>query len=508
MTEPQTPNPTAFDGWTLRSLKTHIEDLAPLVAELDDSELREEFRAEYEAAVSAFKDKSPYCGGDGDGDTPNGTSASTDTAGDKPTVEELITDAVGDDDHSLRHVESDEMTFSGRHTRTLDTTVEEGHVVHKVIEDYADDAHGESLSWARGLPQSCPHCDAALATDEDSNGGNYIEAADCPDCPFTVERVSVDAPVQDSNYMKPVTFSAAYVHDFDDEPDVDWDDMKSDLGEDTDLCDIANIVRSLSLTRELNAARDKAYDSDEGIQTVECGNCGGVVDAPAASTHAHFGEVCPDCEDVEVWSPDEADLPDDVRARMDTHKTFSPDRIVRMLRDVLYYANYRRTNLDDDEDADKIPDGITTGRGGKIDAHGMGRGVKGTGLRRPSGAFHNFAHWRTLLGDAKDTSLVERTDTSDVDDKHKNARWTATDKGREVFDELARCRMCGGRKEPYKHIHTYQSRQYTNKDTRLTLACADCDELSHSLRGMTISSSAGSYSHKELDGVDYDTTDE
>lgn len=433
----------------------------------------------------------------------------SDSSRDAPTLDDRVTSFVGDDDHYLRHITDTDSTFSGRHERHVETEVTaEGFVVHNVIEAYDQDAHGESLSWKRTLHSgSCPTCDAGeLDYTDRREDGRYVESVECDTCPYTARTASVDAPMGDADYLKPVFYRATVPHNFENEPDVDWDEMREDLEGDADVSDLANIVRSLALRKHIGRVNDAAYDSDEkAIQTVECGHCGDEVETPAVETHAYYGDVCPDCADVTVWSPDEADLPDDVTDRMDTHATFTPTKVVKVLRDALYYDAYKRTNIDDEEKAERVPEGITTGRGGRIDAQGLGRGQKGTGLRRPSGPFHGEQHWRTILKDAKETGLIQRADDADVDDEHKDARWTATDKGREVFDALARCETCGGEKRPYKRTRTYQTKgRYTKKDSHLTLVCADCDQMQSRSKGMTVASSTGQFGHSKLDGVDYD----
>lgn len=424
------------------------------------------------------------------------------------TVEDRIQSAVGDADHFLRHVTPQDTTFLGRHDRNVETTTEMGIVVHNVVESYSDDAHGESIAWTRSLPDGgCPFCTGALDTDEDAEDGTLYETAKCLTCPYIERRASVDAPLNDPDYLRPLFYRAVIPHDFDDEACVDWEEMREEMSDDTDLDDVANIVRALSIRSYIGRIRDKAYDSDESeLQTVECGHCGEEVDEPAAETHAHFGTVCPDCTDVTVWSVDDADLPDDVVEQMDEHASFTPDKVRSLLRDVMYYAAYKRTVLDDDDRVEQVSDGITTGRGGKRDAHGMGRGQKGTGLRRPNGAFHGDAHWRTVLQDAVGAGLIERVDDADCEDTAKDARWVATDKGRSVFDELARCETCGERKEPYLFMRVYQAQgKYTNKSQRLTLACSACDQMKSTPQGMTVASSSGRSTHKPLDGVEYDS---
>lgn len=427
-----------------------------------------------------------------------------------PTLDDRVTAFHGEDDHFLRHVVPTETTFSGRHQRHIDTTVTDtGLVVHTVIESYDSDAHGDSLSWKYGIPTgSCPVCSAGeLDTELDRSDAQVTETSTCDTCPFMVRQASINAEYDDPDYQKPKFYRANVPHNFEDEPDIAWEDHKEQT-DDADIPDLANIVRTLSLQKFVGRVRDKAYDSDKkAIQTDTCEHCEATVESPAVKTHPYYGTVCPDCEDISVWTVEDAELPDDVVEQMETHASFNSHKITALLRDVIYYANYQRTRLDADSETDPedIPEGITTGEGGQIDAQGLGRGKKGTGLRRPDGPFHNNAHWRTLLSDAKETDLITRSDSTDCDDDHEDARWVATEKGKDVFTELARCQTCGNTKDPYYRTRVYQTQgKHTNKDSSLTLACADCDQMESKPSGMTIASSSGETVLRQLNGVQYE----
>lgn len=451
--------------------------------------------------------------------------------GDEPTIASIVDAAYGDDrDHFLRHVEPEDFDVLIRHDAHVETDVVDGVVVHKVFESYDRDADAESLSWS-SYP-ACPcddHPRPDREYDHDDESGTVTETWSCDECPFEVRRASEGSPTHpDSGKTRPLWYRATVPAGcLDTDFDVDkWEATTEDMDTD-DVVTYATIVRRLSLRRYTYAIRDDAHVSaeyegegddrekvaDAYIDTFECGNCGDTHDAPAKKTHPVFGDVCPACEDVETWSPDDADLPDDVVDRMAAHKSFGASNIVALLRDVIYWGNYRAT-VDDQTDGglfdtdDPIdPEDVGPIHTGKQGRHGTGRGdgEPGTGFRRPSGAAHNKQAWRTVVEDAWETGLIDRADDGDVAFDDPNARWRATDKGRDVFDALARCRTCGDRVDPFLRVSTYKVGRSTKKDYTLTTACPSCDAgRSKPVGGMVIESSGGDWSNLPLRGVAYD----
>lgn len=534
------------ESYTTEYLTDYINDAAPVAANLPDGEYgKAQITANVEAAIAELKarksngvstdggeddtdDESHLTGGDrepsdaerGFGETVDGfESAVADavaTDGGKDPVDEAIDAEVGDDDHYLRHVTDEESTFKVRHDRAIQTRAEDGEVVHTVFESAAD-GHHESLSWSRGYFSACPVCDADVDKESD-DGDAYVETWSCAECPWSLRRASDTDPHAIEGEYKPLWSKTTTPHDFDDEPGVDFDTVVE--GSDS-KAEAANLIRELTLSVKSKATgtfKDAAYVSaeydgkvgDDGtekvaeafIDTFECGHCGDEVEAPAKRSHKVFGDVCPECEDVTVWSVEDADLPEDVADKMDTHKSFNASKIVALLRDVKHWGNFVAA-VNDDKDADEVT-GIKTGKGGQIGVT-AGGGRKGTGLRRPSGFAHNFTHFRTCLRDAEDTGLIERVNREDSDVDDPNVRWVATDKGDRVFAELARCETCGDRVVPMLRTSTYTVRRRTKRDRTLTTACPTCDDLrSKREGGMVLESSATDWSLSELPGVEYD----
>jgi ribosomal protein S27E len=68
------------------------------------------------------------------------------------------------------------------------------------------------------------------------------------------------------------------------------------------------------------------------------------------------------------------------------------------------------------------------------------------------------------------------------------------------FDVVAEA----GKKTPYLRVSTSTTGQgYSRKSTRLTVTCGDCEELTSTPGALTLASSTGGHSHRELPGVDY-----
>jgi len=519
------------------ALATYINDVAPVAANLPDGEYgKDQLTANAEAAIAEFQDRhgidptddetSHLTGGDREpsdaevdfgetvDDFEDAVADAVATDGGTSPVDEAVEAADDvDDDHYLTDVTDEPSTFSGRHERMTKTTVVDGTVAHTIFESAADDADTESLRWSRPYFASCPVCDADVDKTTD-DGDQHVEEWDCTACVWSHRRATDGVPnaVSDDQRARPLWSKTVYPHDFDDDPDIDFD--KAYDGADTDA-DAANMIRSLWLnikqTTPTKTFADDAYVSpeydddmnktaDAYFETFACGRCGDEREAPAKRTHEHFGDVCPACEDATVWSIDDADLPDDVVDRMNTHKSFSVSKITKLLRDVNFWGNYVAA-VNDDVDLDDVG-AIKTGKGGKI-AVVAGAGKKGSGLRRPKGAAYDFAHFRTLLRDAAETGIVEQVGDGDVDDP--NTAWKPTDKGREVFDQIARCETCGETNVPMKRVSTYSAGRRSQKDTTLTVACPACDDL-RSDAGGPFESSSSNWSLSSLPGVAYDET--
>jgi hypothetical protein len=430
-----------------------------------------------------------------------------------PTLSAKVDSHVGDsEDHYLRHVTDEETPFSGRHHRHVTTRVtDEGFIVHNIIESADSEAAPESLNWRQTIPAgSCKFCDSELETDQTTTDDRRVYTSTCPTCPFSVRMAEVSADYGSRWDKTPQFYRATIPHNFSNDPDVDWSDIRANKKATAEVSDLANLMRALYLESYLGRIRDKAYDSDtREISTVECGSCGDTVETPAAREHPYFGMVCPDCDGETVWTIEDADLPEDVRQKMDKHASFSRASVRRLLHEVRYNAEYKRTRARKaDADADEIqniPDGIKTGTGGEIDAQGLGRGSPGTGLRSPGSVFHDNPHWRTLLGDAIETGLIEQSNPS-VDPEESSARWTLTDKGADVLAELNHCETCGGALKPYLRMSIYKNSPTAKslRSSRLTSACPTCD-VSPSSNGAALTLSSSSQSKLlTLDGIDYE----
>lgn len=533
------------EDWDEDRLLDYIGEVGPLAAELPDGEYAEPvLSANVEAVVAELKARKgndvETDGGHLTGDDRSPSDAEVDFGESVDAFEDAVGKAVADGgqdpvdeavdgDHYLRHADDESSTFRIRHDRSVRTRVDDGDVVHTIVESVDDDAHTQSLSWSRTYFDRCPACGEDVDGDAD-DGDTYVETWSCEACPWELRRASDGVPntVADDTRSRPLWSKTTYPHDFDDDADVDFESV----AESSDTkAEAANLIRDLYLSlkaKALGTFNDAAYVSSEWegegddrekvadayIDTTECGKCGDVVDAPATSDHAHFGDVCPACEGATVWSVDDADLPDDVVDRMADHKTFGKSNIVALLRDVMYWGNYVAAvddrkdstmfDADDDVDPDDVPP-VKTGKQGRRDM-GMGKGGRpGTGLRRPNGFAHNNRYFRTVLRDAEDTGLIRRVQDdphADVDDP--DLRWEATDTGRRVFDELSRCATCGEKRVPMLRSSSYKVGRSVKKDHSLTTACPTCDDLRSGSDGMLVLESSGSdWSLSELPGVAY-----
>lgn len=406
------------------------------------------------------------------------------------------TDDRFDDDEWQANVTDTTTTFKIRHERSTRTYVDDdGNVVHEVVEDYDDDAPAESLTFAGKT--RCPV--DGHGHERDISGDDNVVRHTCDDdeCPFYAAVGRRDGVADTPTFYRVVVPDDG----IDTAGTIDFADHIDDVDDPDDVETLANAVRTLSLGRYVGGVNDKAhvsaeYDDDHNktaeayIDTTECARCGAEVEAPATKKHAHFGDVCPECEDATVWSPDDADLPDDVDAKMNEHKSFNRGNIVAFLRDVAFYGDYVDA-VTDDEDAGGF-DGIKTGKQGKRDAYAMGRGRAGTGLRRPNGAAHGKRHFRTVLRDLVDTGLVDRTDDGeDVDDP--NAHFVITDKGRDVLRELARCETCGDTHDVFVRHSTYKAGRKTKRSTSLSIGCDACDHSTAPAGAMVLDSSGDTH---------------
>jgi hypothetical protein len=391
-------------------------------------------------------------------------------------------------------------TFKLRHERSTRTHTIDGELVHEIVESYDDDAPAESLTFK--AKTECPIDDHTTTRELDDDGVVRYQC-DTDSCAYQAtvkrrydERTNTEAP----------TFYRAVVPDHGVENDGTIDFADTIDGEDEDDVELlANAVRVLTLGRYVGGVDDKAHVSaerdddmnvveDAYIDTLECSKCGVEIEAPAARRHAHFGDVCVECEDATVWSPDDAELPDDVVDRMNDHKTFSRSNIVAFLRDVAFYGDFVAA-VTDDEDAGGF-DGIKTGEQGKRDAHALGRGRKGTGFRRPNGAAHGKRHFRTVLRDLADTDLLERTDDADTDVDDPSAYWKLTEKGRGVLVELARCKTCGDAHDVFVRHSMYKAGRRTKHSKTLTIGCEACDHSSPAVGAFVLESSNQTEYHK------------
>jgi len=487
------------ESWSTDRLANYINDTAPTAAALgDDDPGAAQITANVEAAIDELRSRRDVA-------TDGGTV-------DEPTIEDVT------DDEWLTHVTDDTTTFSLRHERSTRTVVEDGEAVHKIVESAADDANPASVSWSRPYFTRCPACgdDVEKTREGDEDDDQYVETWSCEACAWSHRRASTASPHRtDDVDAKPIWSTTTFPHDAIDKPDdtVDFDKLVDGFDDEDDpKGKAANLMRDLTLSVKAKATgtfEDAAYvsaeyDDDSNktaeayIDTVECARCGDVVEAPAATKHAHFGEVCPACEDATVWSVDDADLPEDVVDRMGDHKTFSRSNIVSYLKDVAFFGAYV-AEVSDDEDAGGF-DGIKTGKGGKIGVQ-AGTGRKGTGLRRPKGAAHNQAHFRTVLRDLVDTGLVDKSPAdADVDDP--NAHYTITDKGRDVLSELARCETCGESHDVFVRRSTYKAGRRTEKSSTLTTGCKACGDAEGYTPGAMVIESSSQSNYTRIASVD------
>jgi len=469
-------------NWTTDRLATYINRTAPVAADLtDDDPAADVIRANVRVAIDAFRDRAdaaPRTVTDG------GTDDTTD-----------VSDIV-DDDAWPAHVADTDTTFKLRHDRRITTEVTDGDIVHRVVESFADDAASESVTHCGAV--HCPHDDHAAT--RDVSGDDNVERFDCPDCQFDAA-VAYRPGSNTPSWYRATIPHAAVSTDASFDPD-DYDDADA-------TTQAAKISRHLAIDRYVSTVRDAAYVSpeyddngdktaDAYIDTTACARCGDEVETPAVRTHAHFGDVCAACEDATVWSPDDADIPDDVRARMSEHKTFTRNRIVRYLRDVAFWGDYVAAQADD-VDADDT--NIKTGRGGKRAVTAAGNGTKGTGLRRPDGAAHGDAHFRTTLSDLVDTGLITRADGRDTDVDDPNAEWAMTDTGRDVLSELGRCETCGDTLSVFDRRSTYKAGRRTEHDSRLSLGCKSCGDADGTTTGTFVIDASSSVSYTKLTDI-------
>jgi hypothetical protein len=473
----------AFESYTTEALAEFINDAAPVAANLDDdyASARDAIRAEVEAALAVFKRRNEPV-----------------TDGGSVPVDEFVDD---EDDYRAHVTDEDTDDYKIRHARNVRTRVVDGEVVHYVTESYDRDADVDSLSFSGRV--SC----AAHGRTGRTRGDDHTVRHACDECAFEVA-VGYRRDEDETGAEAPTFYRAVVPDAILDEPDVDlWSHVDDDADED-DVATIANMVRTLSLDRYVGAIDDAAYVSaeydddhnkteDAYLDIRTCDRCGDDVEAPALRKHAHFGDVCRACEDATVWSVDDADLPDDVVERMGDHKTFSASNIVRYLKDVAFFGDFV-ASVNDDVDAF---DGIKTGKGGERGVYGGGR--KGTGLRRPNGAAHGQAHFRTVLRDLVDTGLVDRTDGDDTDVDDPNAHFVITDKGRDVLSELARCETCGDTLDVFVRHSTYKVGRRTKRSRSLTIGCKACGDADGTTAGgAMVLDSSGETHYEQFATVD------
>jgi hypothetical protein len=539
-TDADDESPADIDPTTMSTdqLIQYIDRVAQTAANLPDGEYAEPvLTANAEVAIAELKSRNPY-GVDRDdtadaddhlnaddreptdaergfGDTVDAfetavADAVTDGGDTDPVEAKVDAHSDADTEHFLRDAEPEQYDIKIRHDGSIRTVVEDGTVVHKVVEQYSDDADGESLSHA---PPTCPVHDGHRnreRTRVDDDGIirlRYTCDGDDGDCPFDAtialragtagDDVDDGLPsYDDPDYERPLWYRATIPHDFDDEFDAaSYSDLVD--ASDNNRTEVAQTFRRLSVNRNVERIRDAAYNkaqyNDDGkktadryIDTFDCARCGDTHDAGAEHDHpAHDDPVCIDCKDDRVWSVDDADVPDDVADVFDEYASVTPTKVRSLLTDVAWWQEFIASAREDasgdggmftvntyDDDVD--PDDIApcpTGKQGvrKVQGHGS----PGTGFRRPDGFAHGDAHFRTVIRKAREVGLIERVDgNDDADFDDPNARWDITDKGTEVLHELAVCPWCGDRLRPTLRVHTYKiSRYNTTTDRELTLRC-------------------------------------
>lgn len=446
------------DGMSTDALADYINRTAPVAAKLsDDDPAADVIRANVRVAVDAFRSR-------------------YDT--DKTTVADGGSEVADIVDDWGAYVDDTDMEFKIRHSRTVSTEVRGDAVVHTVVEDYADDAPVAALSFCGRA--RCPVDDHSTQTTSSDDDGVVRHNCRHDDCPF--EATVGYRRRDDSTTTAPAFFRAVVPHDaVDTSADFDPDEYDNET-------DHATLLRALALEDFTGCVNDASYVSaewdgnpvadddaektaDAYIDTVDCSRCDDTTEPVNTSEHAHFGTVCSDCADASVWSPEDADLPDDVEARMSEHKTFDTRRIVRYLVDAAYHGDFVAAVSDDDVDADATL--VKTGKGGKVGTV-PGAGRAGTGFRRPNGPAHNEPHFRTTLRDLVDTGLLTRVDEADTDVDDPNATWEITDKGVDVLSSLARCRTCGGSLSVSVRSTTYTSGRRSEQSTSLVTDCEAC----------------------------------
>jgi hypothetical protein len=469
------PDPDVdVESYTTDRLATYITDAAPTAAALpDDAALEGQLVANVDAAIDEFRSR----------------HVATDGG----------TDDVAAAADWLAHLDPDTGNVRVRHDQTIRTTVDNGDVVHTVVEQYDDTADAASLSFA-GV-YACPDPDHDIHTEYD--GDVIRHTCDADDCPFDAAVGYRPTPDDEPNHTTPSWYRATVPHDTVVEHDADFDPAGL-LDDADDESATAGVARRLILSRYIVGVRDAAHVSaeydgdpvhdddaekvaDAYIDTFDCVRCGAEHDVGAERSHpAEDDPVCEGCEDDPEWSVEDADLPDDVEAVVDDFASVTAGKFRELLRDVTYYPAWVAAG-DDDTDVADAP-ACPTGEQG--DRRVQGHGSPGTGLRRPDGVAHGDPNWRVVLREARDAGLIERADDGVTDDGDEiefddsAARWEATDTGKVVFDELARCVWCGGRRRAYRHEYTVKlSRWNTTTNVDLITACPD--RCRHDVRGST-----------------------
>ena len=526
------------EEWSTDRLLSYIGEVGPIAADLPEGEYAQPIlNANVEAAVAELKARRGIetdGGEDRDhltGDDREPSEAEVDfgetvdefedavaeavTDGGKSKIDAVVDDEHGDADHYLRHVTDDDYDHKIRHTGTIRTEVEDGYVVHRITEDYDDDADGESLRWS--MVPKCPiHGNEDRTKEYDQAGDLRLLRWSCDGddgaCPFEATQAEPRGHHEDDypegvkygepDYERPLWFRVTEPHDFEgDEENFDASKFEEWAEESDDVEDLANALRTMKV-RNKGMVADAAYVraeydgdgpidgdkiADAYVDTFECDRCGAEHDVGAEKSHpAHDDPVCRACEDDPVWSVDDADLPDDVEALFDEYASVTPSKVVGYLRDVRYWGRYKAAAIEHADDpsgmftVDTTPDEVDpedvppcpTGKQGERRVDGMGK--PGTGFRRPDGPAHGDSNWRVVLREVAAADLIERVDDEDEDFDHPKARWETTDKGDAVFDELSRCEWCGARKTGHLWKHTYKvSRYNTSTDYDLITRCPD-----------------------------------
>jgi len=502
-----------FDDMDTDDLAAYINRVAPVAANLPDGEHAEPvLTANAEAAIAEFRDRHGITVDDTDHLTGDDRDPTEDEVAWGDTVddfEDAVADAVATDggkdpveaeadDEWVGHLEPDTGDVKIRHDQSIRTVVEDGVVVHKVVEQYDDTADAASLGFTGGY--TCPDPDHDITTEYD--GDVIRHTCDGDECPFEAAVGYRPTPDDVTNHKTPSWYRVTVPHDtvFEHGVDDDFDPAEwVDDADEDDKADTARIVRRLALSRFVVGVRDDAHVSaeydgdplndddaekvaDAYIDTFECARCGAEHDVGAERSHpAEDDPVCDACKDDPEWSIDDADVPDDVEDTFDAYGSVTPGKFRDLLRDVKHYPAWVAAG-DDDTDVDDAP-ACPTGKQGERRV--KGHGSPGTGLRRPDGVAHGDSNWRVVLREARDAGLIHRVDDEDdaaFDDAP--ARWESTDKGDAAFAELARCEWCGKRRHAYRHKYTVKLSRW-NTTTNVDLIAACPDRCRTDLRGST-----------------------